>query len=91
MSKIKLAEPFYLNILLMGDNIDVLHTVRGVRDKEIHPIWIPVMDYRYVGSPRRNEAVTLRKAYYRRLNKYEVWAKWKFKTVRIETFNHNLY
>ncbi|MDD5013818.1 MAG: hypothetical protein PHW73_01785 [Atribacterota bacterium] len=82
-----LTEPFYLNIMLMGDTKDVLHKIKGVRDKDIYPIWIPVIDNRYVGSCRRNDAVTMRKAYWEHLNEHEVWAQWKLKTVKIIEFH----
>ena len=85
--KIKLTEPFYLNIMLMGDTKEILHKVKGVRDREIYPIWIPVIDDRYVGSCRKKDAVAQRHEYYKHLNtEYEAWAKWKFKTVKIEQF-----
>ena len=71
MKKIKLGEPFYLNILLLGDT-------------EKYPIWVSLFDAEFCGSPRRNEAVELRRKYQTKLNKqYKVWPKWKFKTIKI--------
>ena len=69
--KIKLGEPFYLNVCLLGD-------------EENFPIWVPLFDAKFCGSPQRPEAVSLRRKYQKELNiKYKIWPEWKFKTIKI--------
>ena len=74
MKENKLGIPFYLNIMLMGDT-------------EKFPKWEPVIDKEYAGSIYKKEAVKMRNEYWELLNeRYARWARWKFKTARIEKY-----